>query len=87
MQLDDGTWKAFMAERLPQLLDDEIKRSHEAFYNSARNLEPGALKDLLPMAFPMTNPLVDEAGVEHLGIARYPIDEWKAHGAPVMETK
>eukprot|EP00975_Prorocentrum_lima_P051345 10753866-Prorocentrum_lima.AAC.1 len=60
MRLDDGTWRAFMAGRLPQTLDDEIKRCHEAFYNAARNLEPGALKDLIPMTLPMTNLFTDE---------------------------
>eukprot|EP00975_Prorocentrum_lima_P046760 9774018-Prorocentrum_lima.AAC.1 len=60
MQLDDGTWRAFMAERLPQPLDDEVKRCREAFYNAARNLEPGALKDVIPMTLPMTNLFTDE---------------------------
>eukprot|EP00975_Prorocentrum_lima_P002337 509940-Prorocentrum_lima.AAC.1 len=60
MLLEDGTWRAFMAERLPQMLDDEIKKCHEAFYDAARSLEPGALKDLIPITLPMTNLFTDE---------------------------
>eukprot|EP00975_Prorocentrum_lima_P051150 10715710-Prorocentrum_lima.AAC.1 len=73
---------AFMAERLPQTLDDEIKRCHEAFYNSAKKLEPAALKDLLPATLPLTHLFTDENGLRHHGIARYPIDDWRARGEP-----
>eukprot|EP00975_Prorocentrum_lima_P051271 10739690-Prorocentrum_lima.AAC.1 len=45
MRMTDGTWEAFMAERFPEALDDEIKKVPEAFYLSAQQLEPEALKD------------------------------------------
>eukprot|EP00975_Prorocentrum_lima_P015589 3303676-Prorocentrum_lima.AAC.1 len=55
MQMKDGTWEAFMADRFPDNLDDEIKKVHETFYLSAQKLEPEHLKDALPMSLPMTH--------------------------------
>eukprot|EP00975_Prorocentrum_lima_P027969 5881046-Prorocentrum_lima.AAC.1 len=52
--MDDGTWMAFMAERLPQVLEDEIKRCSEAFYNAAGDLKLRSLKEVIPSAFPLT---------------------------------
>eukprot|EP00975_Prorocentrum_lima_P028440 5976635-Prorocentrum_lima.AAC.1 len=69
-----------MAERLPQELDDAIKKEGAAFYIAAKQLEPDQLKDLLPMSLPMTHLLEEEDGNKHFGIARYPIDDWKARG-------
>eukprot|EP00975_Prorocentrum_lima_P007674 1644239-Prorocentrum_lima.AAC.1 len=66
--MTDGTWEAFMAERFPEALYDEIKRVHEAFYLSAQQLGPEALKDVLPTSLPMTH-LYEEDGEKHFGIA------------------
>eukprot|EP00975_Prorocentrum_lima_P043503 9133141-Prorocentrum_lima.AAC.1 len=68
MQMKDGKWEAFMAERFPESLDDEIKKVHEAFYLSARRLEPEQLKDVLPVPLPMTH-IYEEDGDKHFGIA------------------
>eukprot|EP00975_Prorocentrum_lima_P063781 12893607-Prorocentrum_lima.AAC.1 len=38
MQMRDGSWEAFMADRFPENLDDEIKKFHEQFYLSAHKL-------------------------------------------------
>eukprot|EP00975_Prorocentrum_lima_P064168 12895936-Prorocentrum_lima.AAC.1 len=40
MQMKDGKCEAFMAERFPENLEDEIKKVHEAFYLSSQKLEP-----------------------------------------------
>eukprot|EP00975_Prorocentrum_lima_P052761 11059083-Prorocentrum_lima.AAC.1 len=71
MQMKDGSWEAFMAERFPNNLDDEIKKVHGAFYLSAQKLEPEALKDVLPVSLPMTH-LYEADDEKHFGIARYP---------------
>eukprot|EP00975_Prorocentrum_lima_P013557 2879640-Prorocentrum_lima.AAC.1 len=32
MQMVDRTWVAFMAERFPEVLEEEVKKVQEAFY-------------------------------------------------------
>eukprot|EP00975_Prorocentrum_lima_P055880 11714683-Prorocentrum_lima.AAC.1 len=68
MQINHGNWEAFMADRFPDNLDDELKNVHENFYLSAQKLEPEHLKDRLPMALPM-NHLYKKEGSKHHGIA------------------
>eukprot|EP00975_Prorocentrum_lima_P064810 12899758-Prorocentrum_lima.AAC.1 len=68
MQMIDGTWEAFMADRFPENLADEIKKAHEAFYLSAQRLEPEQLKDVLPISLPTTH-LYEGDGDKHFGIA------------------
>ena len=80
--LDDGSWTSFMSDRLPQPLDDAIKAKHAEFYLAAKELSPADLQEIIPMAFPMTH-LVDGFP----GVAKYPVDEWEAAGAPVMTSK
>eukprot|EP00975_Prorocentrum_lima_P057529 12064752-Prorocentrum_lima.AAC.1 len=48
MQMSNGNWEAFMADIVPDNLDDDIKKVHEAFYLSSQKLEPDHLKDILP---------------------------------------
>eukprot|EP00975_Prorocentrum_lima_P011359 2415425-Prorocentrum_lima.AAC.1 len=66
MQIKDGSWEAFMADRFPDNLDDEIKKVHEAFDLSAQKLDH--LKDILPVSLPMTH-IYEEAGNTLHGIA------------------
>ena len=80
--LADNTWTAFVSARLPQELDDAIKGKRAEFYMGARDLSPDELLESVPMAFPMTH-LVDGFP----GVARYPVDEWEAAGAPIMTVK
>ena len=67
----NGEWEAFVADRLPAELDDQIKAKHVAFYMGMANLTPAELKDIIPMSFPMTYEIPDFPGV-----ARYPVDRW-----------
>ena len=46
--------ESFSAERTPQELYDELKRSHAQFYGAAQALAPEELMDDLPRALPMT---------------------------------
>ena len=82
VQLADKSWTSFMSERLPQELDDEIKKHYAAFYKAAEGLTPEDLQEAIPMGFPMTH-LLDEFPC----LARYPIDEWEKSGAPMMTVK
>eukprot|EP00975_Prorocentrum_lima_P067417 12914795-Prorocentrum_lima.AAC.1 len=66
--MNDGSREAFMADRFPENLDDEIKKVHQRFYLSAQKLEPEHLKATLPMSLPMTH-LYEEEGNQLHGIA------------------
>eukprot|EP00975_Prorocentrum_lima_P024865 5221578-Prorocentrum_lima.AAC.1 len=67
-----------MAERFPESLDREIQKVREAFYLTVQRLEPDELWTVLPQpALSMTH-LCEKGGRKHYGIARFPIDEWKA---------
>ncbi len=83
LKMDDGHWEAFMADRLPTELDDEIKKSRAAFVNASKLMDPEEVKSLMPISFPMTHVL---PGQEYMAIARYPIDEWMASGQPILST-
>ena len=79
---ENGEWTSFVAERLPEELDDEIKRVHAHFYMAQQDLTPEELKEILPISFPMTHNIKGFPGV-----ARYPVDEWEAAGAPYFSVK
>ena len=79
--------KAFVSERLPEALDDAIKkRNYDKFRSVCDKLSPQELYDSLPMCFPMTHTL-EVDGKPFRGVARYPLLEWEAQGALVMARK
>ena len=80
MKLDDGTWMAFMTERLPQVVDDEIKKHHAALFMASQLLTVEQLFDKLPICFPMTHPIP-----EFPFVARYPVDLWNSENRPFMD--
>eukprot|EP00975_Prorocentrum_lima_P018562 3907113-Prorocentrum_lima.AAC.1 len=53
--------KAFVADRFPEQLDDEMKKAHKEFCITAQHLEPEELQETLPMTLPMTH-LLEESG-------------------------
>ena len=63
-----------MADRLPQQLEDEIKKKQAEFYHAAEMVNPSDLYDVIPVAFPMTHILDKEI---FPGIAQYPIWKWE----------
>ena len=79
LRLEDGSWTAFSAERMPHILDDEIKKAHAEFYKASTFLCADDLQDIIPITFPMTHVLT---GPDFVGIAKYPIDDWVASGEP-----
>ena len=82
MMAHDGQWISFMADRLPEQLDDVIKAHHAAFHLATKMMTPEQLQEAIPMGFPMTH---EVDGVPC--VARYPIDMWELNGAPMMTTK
>ena len=80
LKLDDGTWEAFLADRLPKNLDDEIKRVHADFYKAAEKCTAAELIETIPVTFPMTHLFK-----EFPGIAKYPVDQWEREGELVLD--
>jgi hypothetical protein len=81
---EEGTWEAFLSERLPPIIDDCIKGEHlAAFQKAMGKVSPDEIYDLLPMTFPKTHNLVHNGKVLR-GISKYPIDEWMKKDRPVM---
>eukprot|EP00975_Prorocentrum_lima_P035558 7475658-Prorocentrum_lima.AAC.1 len=66
--MPDGGWAAFMADRCPEHLDDEIKRVHKDFYLASQHLEPEELLDSLPTSLPMAH-MYEEERKAMFGIA------------------
>ena len=48
LRMGNGEWQSFMAERMPQELDDAIKGHHAKFYMAQKMLTPQELMDVLP---------------------------------------
>ena len=67
---------------MPEELDDAINKVHDQYYLTQHNLAAQELLGVLPVSFPMTHNLP-----EFPGIAKYPIDEWEAIGAPYLSVK
>eukprot|EP00975_Prorocentrum_lima_P002005 436103-Prorocentrum_lima.AAC.1 len=68
MQTADKTWVAFMAERLPEVLEKEIQKVREAFYLTVQKLEPEELREALPRQALSATLVFDENGEEYGGI-------------------
>ena len=81
LRTDLGT-EAFVADRIPPILDDEIKKVHADFYKAASKLDARELFDDLPMSFPITHTI---PGIPC--VARFPVDSWNRAGKPKFTTK
>ena len=55
LKMGNGEWQSFIADRLPQELDDAVKGHHAAFFMAQKELTPDELFDVLPVAYPMTH--------------------------------
>ena len=82
IKLADGYWTSFAAASMPEELDDAINTVHAQYYLAQTKLTALELLGVLPVSFPMTHNLP-----EFPGIAKYPIDEWEAIGAPYLSVK
>ena len=81
---ETGEWKAFLAARVPEQLDDEIKKVRAQFFQAMEKLEPQDVQDLIPMFMPKTHVI---PGVATAGIARYPVDQWIREGQLMISEK
>ena len=84
---DDDEWEAFLAERIPTVLDNAIKNTAmellaPAFERVLRT--PGKVYELLPIALPKTHHYVHDDGNTIKCAARYPIDQWIEEDKPYM---
>ena len=74
--------KAMAAERMPEPMDNAMKCARyldmRKLFN--RSLTPQELFQLLPTALPITN-LVAVNGVPLVGVAQYPLEQWRSMGA------
>ena len=76
-----NTWWSFMADRIPEALDDAIKAHKLAFIEAQKLLTAQEIMDQLPVVFPSTH-IVDPKLLP--GVSRFPIDDWKAAGEPSL---
>ena len=84
LHMGDGRWQAISADRLPAILDDEIKEKQREFLAATKLLKPDDLLEILPMSFPETY-VLDRTLFP--GVARYPVDEWKREGRSCITSK
>ena len=82
LKMGPNEWTSFMAERLPEELDDEIKKVHANYFLAQKDLTADELLDVLPIQFPMAHNFQGFPG-----IARYPVDAWEEAGAPMFTVK
>jgi hypothetical protein len=79
--LEWGTWWSFMADRIPEALDDAIKGKKLAFMEAFKQLTPAEIKAEMPVMFPSTH-IFDVTCLP--GVARFPVDEWEKSGEPCL---
>ena len=82
IMLKDGSWTAFISDRIPEELDDAIKGKHAEFHNAMNGMSPEELQALIPMDFPMRHIMEDFPMV-----AKYPIDAWEKMNSPYMSVR
>ena len=79
IQMPDGTWEALLCERVPEVLDKEIKRHLLEFHTACQRLTAEEIKASIPMTVPRTN-ASDIPGVSH-----FDFDEWERRHCPIMK--
>ena len=79
-QLPNGSWTAFSAEKILEILDDELKGHHARFSWQPRCSRQTSSR--MSMAFPTTHYF---EGCKL--IAKYPVDQWEAAGAEYFSAR
>ena len=74
-----GEWVAFMAARMPQIIDDEVKKNQAAFYRAQSKLSPEVIMQTLPKVYPKVYVLENCPLV-----SKFPVDQWVADGGPIL---
>ena len=57
IMMENGTRQAFLCDRPPDKLIDEMFKKRLAFYDAAAELEPEQILDQIPITFPIVNVL------------------------------
>ena len=79
---ENAKWWILMAEYIPAIIDDEIKKVQQHFYEAAKHLTAESLKAAIQVSFPA---IYNEKDMP--GISRFPIDEWTEKGQPYLTTR
>ena len=77
------THHAIRAERMPDELDDEIKKVQMAFHEACGRTTAEQIRKAIPNSLPNCN-LLDPAECKVPGIARFNIKRWKDEGCPTI---
>ena len=72
----DGDVLVLVAERPPEILDDQMKGVH--FNKALKGLTPQEIYNRIPCTLPKRN----KTSVP--GVFRFPVEEWKAQGSPTL---
>ena len=76
-----GDVVAFLAERMPEQLDDEIKNLLHEWHVAAGRVTPEDIMSCIPEALPKVN-LIKESKIP--GVSRFDFRTWKAQGCPTL---
>ena len=77
----EGVWHALLAERLPEELDDEIKKVLFEFHKAMERVTPDDIMKAIPTTFPKTN-LCQRSRIP--GISRFDFNKWEQDGKPTL---
>ncbi len=75
-----GEWVCFLAERLPQLLDDEIKKQLEKWHEQLGHVTAEEMQAAIPIVYPKTNAF----SADIPGVSRFPFEQWRKDGRFVL---
>ncbi len=75
-----GNWRAILADRLPEQLDDEIKKVLHAWHEAAGRVTPEDIMMFMPLSYPRCSAY--RTGVP--GVSRFDIEKWQAEGSPTL---
>ena len=72
-------WECLLADRLPENLDDEIKKHLHEWHQASQKITPEEILEAIPLTIPKLNEIEDNPG-----IARFDINLWKKLGQPTL---
>ena len=87
IKMNGKYWEAFLADHLPQALDDQMKKvNYDLLSRTFKKLTPQAVFQAIPVTMPMTH-LATADGRQMAGVAKYPIDAWEAEKNPCFTSE
>ena len=78
LQMPDGNWQAIRAMRLPQKLDDEIKKVLLEFHEASGQVTAEEILENVPMVFPKTHK------TDVPGVSRFDVEDWIKKDSPTL---